>query len=325
MKRVRLGTLEVTSIGLGSAPLGGLFAPVSDADAEATIERAWSLGVRFFDTAPLYGFGLAERRLGGFLRRQRRDSFVISTKVGRLLRTGDGVTVNDDHYKGTPRARPQFDFSYDGVMRSVDESLGRLGLDRVDILLVHDPDDHYDAAVRGAFRALERLRDDGTVAAIGAGMNQSEMLARFAEAVPVDCFLLAGRYTLLDQGALTALFPICLAKNIGIILGGIYNSGILANPRAAPKFNYEDADAALVARALELDALCREHGTELKAAAIQFCMAHPAATVALQGARSADEVADNLAMAENPIPSAFWHALRRRGLVDVQAPLPDGA
>ena len=325
MKRVRLGTLEVTSIGLGSAPLGGLFAPVSDADAEATIERAWSLGVRFFDTAPLYGFGLAERRLGGFLRRQRRDSFVISTKVGRLLRTGDGVTVNDDHYKGTPRARPQFDFSYDGVMRSVDESLGRLGLDRVDILLVHDPDDHYDAAVRGAFRALERLRDDGTVAAIGAGMNQSEMLARFAEAVPVDCFLLAGRYTLLDQGALTALFPIRLAKNIGIVLGGIYNSGILANPRAAPKFNYEDADAALVARALELDALCREHGTELKAAAIQFCMAHPAATVALQGARSADEVADNLAMAENPIPSAFWHALRRRGLVDVQAPLPDGA
>ena len=325
MKRVRLGTLEVTSIGLGSAPLGGLFAPVSDADAEATIERAWSLGVRFFDTAPLYGFGLAERRLGGFLRRQQRDSFVISTKVGRLLRTADGVPVDDDHNKGTPRARPQFDFSYDGVMRSVDESLGRLGLDRVDVLLVHDPDDHYDAAVRGAFRALERLRDDGTVAAIGAGMNQSEMLARFAEAVPVDCFLLAGRYTLLDQDALTALFPLCLAKNIGIILGGIYNSGILANPRTAAKFNYEDADPTLVARALELDALCREHGTELKAAAIQFSMAHPAVTVALQGARSADEVADNIAMAEKLVPPAFWHELRRRGLVDARAPLPEGA
>jgi D-threo-aldose 1-dehydrogenase len=325
MKRVRLGTLEVTSIGLGSAPLGGLFTPVSDADAEATIERAWSLGVRFFDTAPLYGFGLAERRMGGFLRRQKRDSFVISTKVGRLLRTDDGVSVEDNHYKGTPRERPQFDFSYDGVMRSVDESLGRLGLDRVDILLVHDPDDHHDEAVGGAFRALQRLREDGTVAAIGAGMNQCEMLVRFAEAVPVDCFLLAGRYTLLDQGALTALFPICVEKNISIILGGIYNSGILANPHTAAKFNYEDADPALVARALELEALCRKHGTELKAAAIQFCRAHPAVTVALQGARSADEVADNLAMAEKPVPSAFWHELRRRGLVDARAPLPDGA
>lgn len=325
MDRVRLGTLDVTSIGLGSAPLGGLFAPVSDADAEATIERAWSLGVRFFDTAPLYGFGLAERRIGGFLRRQKRDSFVISTKVGRLLRTADGISADDDHYKGTPPARPQFDFSYDGVMRSVEESLARLGLDRVDILLVHDPDDHYDEAVGGAFRALGRLRDDGTVAAIGAGMNQSEMLVRFAEAAPVDCVLLAGRYTLLDQGALAALFPICLARSIGIILGGIYNSGILADPRTAPKFNYEDADPALVARALQLDALCREHGTELKAAAIRFCMAHPAVTVALLGARSADEIADNVAMAEKPVPTAFWHELRRRGLVDAQAPLPDGA
>src|SRR3954447_16821604 len=231
MKRSRLGSLDVTSLGLGSAPLGGLFTPVSDADAEATIERAWSLGIRYFDTAPLYGFGLAERRLGNFLRQQKRDSFAISTKVGRLLRSA-AAAAEDAHYKGTPAERPQFDFSYDGVMRSVDESLCRLGLDRVDVLLVHDPDDHYDDAVSGAWRALQRLRGDGTVKAIGAGMNQSEMLARFAEAVPVDCFLLAGRYTLLDQGALTTLFPICRAKSIGILLGGIYNSGILANPRA---------------------------------------------------------------------------------------------
>src|SRR5262249_16806176 len=161
-----------------------------------------------------------------------------------------------------------------------------------------------------------RLRDEGTVAAIGAGMNQSEMLVRFAEAVPVDCFLLAGRYTLLDQGALAALFPICFARNIGIILGGIYNSGILADPRAAAKFNYEDADAALVARAQEIDELCRRHGTALKAAAIQFCRAHPAVTVALQGARTADEAAENIAMAEREIPAAFWHELRARNLVD---------
>ena len=325
MKRARLANgLDVTSIGLGSAPLGGLFSPVSDADAHATLERGWSAGIRFYDTAPLYGFGLAERRLGAFLRQQKRDSYVISTKVGRLLRAPDGSAVEDDYYKGTQAERPVFDFSHDGVMRSVEESLGRLGLDRVDVLLVHDPDDHYDEAVSGAFRALQRLRADGTVKAIGAGMNQSEMLVRFAEAVPVDCFLLAGRYTLLDQGALDALFPVCQAKSIGILLGGIYNSGILANPGAGAKFNYEDADAALVARAIELDELCRKHGTELKAAALQFCMAHPAVTVAVLGARNAGEVADNIAMSEKTVPPAFWQELRSRNLVDACAPLPGG-
>ncbi|MDE5440255.1 aldo/keto reductase [Bradyrhizobium sp. CSA207] len=325
MERSRLGTFDVTSIGLGTAPLGGLFAPVSDADAEATIERAWSAGIRFYDTAPLYGFGLAERRLGAFLRQQPRESYAVSTKVGRLLRAPDGPAAEDDHYKGTPRERPVFDFSHDGVMRSVEESLARLGLDRVDVLLVHDPDDHYDAAVAGAFRALQRLRSDGTVKAIGAGMNQSEMLVRFAEAVPVDCFLLAGRYTLLDQGALDALFPVCATKNIGILLGGIYNSGILANPGAGAKFNYQDADAGLVARARELDELCRKHGTELKAAALQFCIAHPAVTVAVLGARNAVEVADNIAMSQSVVPPAFWQELRARKLVDARAPLPGGA
>src|SRR6476646_8683978 len=172
MKRARLAnSLDVTAIGLGSAPLGGLFSAVSDADAEATVAKAWSLGVRFYDTAPLYGFGLAERRLGNFLRQQKRDSFAISTKVGRLLRSA-AAAAEDAHYKGTPAERPQFDFSYDGVMRSVDESLGRLGLDRVDVLLVHDPDDHYDDAVSGAFRALQRRRADGTVTAIADGLHQ---------------------------------------------------------------------------------------------------------------------------------------------------------
>lgn len=326
MKKARLANnLDVTSIGLGSAPLGGLFSAVSDADAEATLAAGWSAGIRFYDTAPLYGFGLAERRLGAFLRQQPREAYAISTKVGRLLRAPDGAAVEDDHYKGVPALRPQFDFSYDGVMRSVEESLVRLGLDRVDVLLVHDPDDHYDAAVNGAFRALMRLRDDGTVKAIGSGMNQSEMLTRFAEAVPVDCFLLAGRYTLLDQGALDALFPVCAAKNIGILLGGIYNSGILANPHIGAKFNYQDADAALVARALALDALSRKHGTELKAAALQFCMAHPAVTVAVMGARNAAEVADNIAMSECTVPPAFWQELRAKKLVDARAPLPGGA
>ncbi|SEO14413.1 aldo/keto reductase [Bradyrhizobium sp. OK095] len=325
MQRSRLGSLDVTSIGLGTAPLGGLFAPVSDADAEATLAAGWSAGIRFYDTAPLYGFGLAERRLGAFLRQQPRASYVVSTKVGRLLRAPDGAAADDDYYKSGQRERPVFDFSYDGVMRSVEESLVRLGLDRVDVLLVHDPDDHYDEAVAGAFRALQRLRSEGTVKAIGAGMNQSEMLVRFAEAVPVDCFLLAGRYTLLDQGALDALFPVCAAKNIGILLGGIYNSGILANPHTGAKFNYQDADAALIARALALDELCRKHGTELKAAALQFCMAHPAVTVAVLGARNAGEVADNIAMSQATVPPAFWQELRAQNLVDARAPLPGGA
>jgi len=326
MERVRLGrsSLDVTRLGLGTAPLGGLFEPVRDDDAEATIATAWSRGMRYYDTAPLYGFGLAEQRLGAFLRRQPRDSYVISTKVGRLLRP-DAASGEDPHYKGVPPLRPQFDFSYDGVMRSAEESLNRLGLDRIDILLVHDPDDHEDDAVTGAFRALQKLRDDGSVKAIGAGMNQSEMLMRFAQAVPVDCFLLAGRYTLLDQGALTALFPICQQQNIAIILGGIYNSGILANPYGPAKFNYEDADSGLVARARELDGLCKQHGTELKAAAIQFCLAHPAVTVGLQGARTADEAADNIVMAQARIPDAFWRELRARNLVDPRAPLPGNA
>lgn len=327
MQKVRLGrsSLEVTRLGLGTAPLGGLFAPVSEEDAHATIAAAWARGVRLFDTAPLYGFGLAEQRLGRFLRNQPRDNYVISTKVGRLLRTQGAAAGEDPHYKVATDARPQFDYSYDGVMRSVEESLARLGLDRIDILLVHDPDDHYDAAVAGAFKALQRLRDDGSIAAIGAGMNQSDMLRRFAEAVPVDCFLLAGRYTLLDQEALTSLFPVCQSRNIGIILGGIYNSGILANPHGSAKFNYEDADVTLVARARELDALCRDHGTELKAVAIQFCLAHPAVTVALQGARSAQEAADNIALADRAVPPSLWRELRVRGLVDQRAPLPGDA
>jgi D-threo-aldose 1-dehydrogenase len=319
--------LKVTRLGLGTAPLGGLFEPVSDRQAEAAIEQAWSLGIRYYDTAPLYGFGLAERRLGAFLRSQPRDSFVLSTKVGRLLRRRDAPPKEDRHYKGTPEERPKSDYSHDGVLRSVEESLDRLGLDRVDILLVHDPDRHYDAAVSGAFKALERLRSERTIAAIGAGMNQHEMLQRFAEAVPVDCFLMAGRYTVLDHtSALESFMPLCQREGIGVILGGIYNSGILADPHAAPhgtpKFNYEDADPALVARAQELDALARAHGTSLKAAAIQFGLAHPATSCVLSGGRTAEEVAENAAMAEATVPAAFWRELRERRLVDDHAPLP---
>ena len=231
--------------------------------------------------------------------------------------------AEDAHYKGTSRERPVFDFSHDGVMRSVEESLTRLGLDRIDVLLVHDPDDHYDDAVAGAFRALQRLRADGTVKAIGAGMNQSEMFKCVAQAVAVR--LLPARRPLhaaRPERAGCAISGLPREEH-GILLGGIYNSGILANPHPGAKFNYQDADAALIARALELDELCRKHGTELKAAALQFCMAHPAGHRGLPcWARATPrEVSDNIAMSEKAVPQAFWQELRARKLVDARAPV----
>lgn len=314
--------LRITTLGLGTAPLGGLYQPVSDEAAEATIARAWDLGLRFFDTAPQYGNGLSERRLGSFLSGKPRDSYVLCTKVGRLLRRPAAAVGEDAYYKGTPPERPVFDFSYDGVMRSFEESLERLGTGRIDVLHIHDPDDHYDEAVAGAYRALDRLRSDGLIAAVGAGMNQSEMLADFARAGRFDCFLLAGRYTLLEQGALADFLPLCERQGVGVIIGGVYNSGILANPTLGAKFNYADADPALIARALELDEVCRRHDVPLKAAAIQFPAAHPAVASILTGARNEAEIVENEALFRHPIPSALWQELRERALIDPAAPTP---
>lgn len=324
---VQLGStrLRTTKLGLGTAPLGGLYEPVSDEAAEATIARAWDLGLRFFDTAPQYGNGLSERRLGRFLAGKPRNSYVLCTKVGRLLRRPARDLGEDAYYKGTPPERPVFDFSYDGVMRAFEESLERLGTGRIDVLHIHDPDDHYDAAVAGAYRALDRLRADGVIAAVGAGMNQSEMLSSFARAGRFDCFLLAGRYTLLEQGALRELLPLCEQQGIGIIIGGVYNSGLLANPAPGAKFNYTDADPALIARALELDTVCQRHGVPLKAAAIQFPAAHPAVATILTGARNEAEIIENEALFRHPIPPALWEELRARALIDPAAPIPAAA
>ncbi|MGL4961549.1 MAG: aldo/keto reductase [Inquilinus sp.] len=323
--RVGLGPtgLRVTRLGLGTAPLGGLYEPVSDALAEETIASAWDLGLRFFDTAPQYGNGLSERRLGRFLAGKPRDSYVLATKIGRLLRVPPQPEAQEDaFYKGTPPERPVFDFSYDGVMRSLEESLERLGVDRVDVLHIHDPDDHYDAAIAGAYRALDKLRADGVIGAVGAGMNQAEMLARFARDGVFDCFLLAGRYTLLEQRSLDDFMPLCQARGIGVIIGGVYNSGILANPNAGAKFNYQDADPALIARAQALDAVCRRHGVPLKAAAIQFPAAHPAVASILTGARNPAELAENEALFRHPIPADLWAELRAEGLIAPAAPTP---
>jgi D-threo-aldose 1-dehydrogenase len=293
-------------IGLGTAPLGGLFTAVDEETALATVDRAWERGVRFFDTAPLYGHGLAEQRLGQALSARPRDEFVLSTKVGRLLRADAPPAPDDAQWPGSPRLHPVFDFGYDATLRSLEESLERLGLDGVDIVLIHDPDDHLDEALSGAFRALARLRDEGVVKGIGAGMNTVEPLLRLAREGDFDHFLVAGRYTLLDRSAAPELLPLCLERGIDVIAGGVFNSGILAG---GSTFDYRPAPAELLERAQQLRAACERHGVPLVAAALQFPLRHPAVKVALTGARSPAEVDENLDAAAVPIPDELWSEL----------------
>ncbi len=264
--------------------------------------------MRFFDTAPLYGHGIAERRLGEVLRTKPRHEFVLATKVGRLLRAGAPPEPGQS-YVDVPPVNPVFDFSYEGVMRSVEESLERLGLDRIDVLHIHDPDDHHDEAISGAYRALDRLRTEGSIGAVGAGMNQAEMLVRFAREARFDCFLLAGRYTLLDRTGARELLPECVERGIGIIAGGVFNSGILANPRSGGTFNYAAAQPDVVARAQRLADTCERHGVELKAAALQFPLRHPAVSTVLTGCRSVAEVEENVRLFGAAIPEALWSEL----------------
>jgi D-threo-aldose 1-dehydrogenase len=311
----------VTLLGLGTAPLAGLFAEVPEEQALAVIERSWDAGIRFYDTAPLYGHGLAELRVGKALRDQPRNEFTLASKVGRLLRA-DAPPEPGQSFRGTPPVNPVFDFSYDGVMRSVEESRERLGIERIDILHIHDPDDHYDAALVGAYRALDRLRTDGVIGAVGAGMNQAEMLTRFAREANFDCFLLAGRYTLLDQVALKELLPVCLEKGVAIIAGGVYNSGILADPKPGAHYNYQAAPPELIERARRIGAVCARHGVPIKAAAIQFPLGHPAVTCVVVGCRSVAQLDESIAMFELPIPSAMWQELKHEGLLAPETPTP---
>jgi D-threo-aldose 1-dehydrogenase len=282
-------------IGLGTAPLGGLYAPVDDDTAWATLDRAWELGIRTFDTAPLYGSGLAERRLGAFLRAKRRDEFVLSTKVGRLLRPGASG------WEGA-----YFDFSYDGALRSLAESLGRLELDRVDVALVHDPDDHYQEALDGAFRALARLRDERTVRAVGIGMNQTALLARFAREADPDCFLVAGRYTLLDRSAKEELLPLCEERGIDVIAGGVFNSGVLAG---GSTFDYDTASSEIVQRVEQLRKTCARYEVPLAAAAVQYPLRHPVVKTVVVGCRTPAEVDEDLRLSVLDIPEALWEEI----------------
>ena len=335
-ERVALGRtgLEVTRLGFGSAPIGGLFSAVSDEAAIATVDRAWDLGIRTFDVAPLYGYGAAERRLGAALAGRPRADFVVSTKVGRLVRREDEIGRADEvdpqaidgredaFYVRSEPVRMVFDFSADGVRRSIDDSLGRLGLDRIDIALIHDPDDHWEAAIGQAYPALARLREEGVIRAVGAGMNQSAMLARFAREGDFDVFLLAGRYTLLDQEALVELLPLCQERGVAILMAGVMNSGVLADPKPGSHFNYVQADPAIVERARRLAAICEHHDVPLRAAAVQFPLAHPTATSVIAGVRRIEHLDEYPAFLRLPIPDDLWAELRAEALLDPAAPVP---
>jgi D-threo-aldose 1-dehydrogenase len=319
------GGLRVSALALGTAPLGNLFAPVAEEDAAATVGSALEAGLTYVDTAPHYGLGLAERRLGRLLAGVPRDRFVVSTKVGRLVRPlAPGETADPEGFADSPPARRVWDLSGDGVRRSLEESLERLGLDRVDILLLHDPDDHEREAYEQAFPALIELRDQGVVTAIGAGMNQAEMLTRFVRDRDIDVVLVAGRYSLLDQRALAELLPTCAARGTAVVVGGVFNSGLLADPRPGATFDYAPAPPELVDRAARLAEVCARHGTPLRAAALAFPFGHPAVTSVLVGARSAAEVQDAVACFEWPVPGELWAELVATGLLPADVPTPAG-
>ncbi|OIV36441.1 aldo/keto reductase [Mangrovactinospora gilvigrisea] len=313
---------------MGTAPLGNLYTEVPDEQARAALDTAWKLGVRYFDTAPHYGLGLAERRLGGALA-EHTEGAVVSTKVGRLLEpwpAGADVPPDDlaDGFAVPATARRVFDYSRDGVRRSVEESLRRLGRDRIDLALVHDPDDHMDEALATAFPALAELRDEGVVGAIGTGMNDAAKLARLVEGADIDAVLCAGRYTLLEQGALDALLPACERRGTSVVIGGVYNSGLLASPEppADATYNYAAAPPELLERARRIAAVCAAHGVTLPQAAVQFVQGHPAVAAVLVGVRSAAEAEAAADAFAARVPAALWAQLREQGLIREDAPPP---
>ncbi|MGJ5832304.1 aldo/keto reductase [Streptomyces ossamyceticus] len=321
--------VEVTELSYGAAGIGNLYRPVTDEEAAAAIDTAWDAGIRTFDTAPHYGLGLSERRLGEALRDRPRDTYTVSTKVGRLLvpadGAGDGAGDGDDLANGfavPATLRRVWDFSADGVRRSLEASLDRLGLERVDIVLLHDPDDHAEQALDEAYPALERLRGEGVVGAIGVGMNQSALPARFLRETDIDVVLLAGRYTLLEQEGLTELLPEAAARGRSVLIGGVLNSGLLTDPAPGATYDYAPAPEPVLDRARRLKAVTERHGVPLRAAALHFPLGHPAVASVLTGARSTDEVRDTVEQLRAPVPAALWDELRAEGLLAPDVPVP---
>lgn len=323
--------LALTRLGMGCAQMGGLYSPTSDSEARDAVDAAWELGVRYFDTAPYYGFTLSEHRLGAALRARPRDQFIVSSKVGRLMKPDASVRPGESGWAEPLPFRPHFDYSYGAIMRSHEESLQRLGMNRIDILFVHDIGrvthgdlhQHYwdQLTAGGGFRALEQLRSSGQVGAIGLGVNEWEVVHAAMQECALDCTLLAGRYTLLEQTSLSPLLEACARQGNAIVLGGPFNSGILAGSRM---FNYAEAPPEVLAKAAAIDAVCRQFDVPLAAAALQFPMAHPAVASCIPGARDLTQLRQNAAWFELPIPPALWQELKRCGLLDERAPV-DGA
>jgi D-threo-aldose 1-dehydrogenase len=326
-------------LGLGGAPLGNLFAPITASAAVATVGTAWASGCRSFDTAPHYGHGLSEHRLGEALRgltdpgAPPRDSFVLSSKVGRLLRPNPAAARNQHGYVDVLPFDQHWDYSADGVRRSLEDSLQRLGLARVDVAYVHD----CDAATHGlqaaavlrqvlteTLPALQRLKAEGLIGAIGLGVNDVAVVQAVLREAQLDALLLAGRYSLLDHSALPELLPQCAARGVHVALGGVFNSGILASGSrgATVNFNYAPAAQEWLERTARIEAVCEQHAVPLRAAALQFVMAHPAVEIVMLGARSAAEWRDAQAMARHPIAREFWLSLREAGLLPADAPTP---
>lgn len=327
--------VPLTRMGLGGAPLGNLFKAIPEEDAQATLQAAWDAGIRYFDTAPQYGLGLSELRFGQAIRRFGREGLTLSTKVGRILEDCAPDEVSAVAFVDTPQKRIVYDYSYEGVMRSHEASLLRLGIDHVDVLLVHDVDafthgsrEVADAKVRelfdrGGYRALEELKANGQVKAIGAGVNEWEVCEKLLGLGDFDCFLLAGRYTLLEQEALESFLPLCVQRDVAIILGGPYNSGILATGAIeGARYNYMPAPPPILDRVRRIEAACRDNGVSLIEAALQFVLGHPAVRTVIPGAIRPREVEANVALLERPIPETLWSDLKSAGLLRPDAPTP---
>ena len=324
--------LGLTSLGCGGTAMGNMYKAVSDDEAQATLRAAWDIGIRYYDTAPLYGHGLSEHRFGTAIRGFGKNAFLLSTKVGWRLYPARGADTGAGLFEGVPPFTRRLDYSYDGTMRSFEDSMQRLGIDQVDILLIHDCDrrnqgdefpTRFKEAMVGSYKALLKLREEGVVKAIGCGLNEWESCEAFARAGDFNCFLLAGRYTLLDQESLDSFLPLCAQRGIGIILGGPYNSGILITG-AVPGAYYDYAPVRpdIMERVRKIEAVCARHKVPLKAAALQFPLHHSVITSVIPGMRSPAEVRENLDLISQEIPLAFWQELRAEKLIRPEAPIP---
>ncbi|NJC73439.1 aldo/keto reductase [Planosporangium thailandense] len=324
---------EVTAISYGAAPIGNIFRPIVEADAQALIAHAWDAGVRYFDTAPMYGHGLSEHRLGHGLLHRDRDEFVISTKVGRTLVPRRRGTFDTGVWVDTAPFEAVFDYSYDATMRQVEDSLQRMCTDRVEIAFIHDIDAYthgpveapkrFAEAMEGSYKALLKLREEGVIRAIGVGVNEVEPLVAAAKQGDFDCFLVAGRYTLLDQDTLDEFLPICEERGIATVLGGVFNSGILATgATAGAKFNYSAAPQEVLTKVQRLQSVCERYGVPLGAAAVQFAAAHPTVASVCLGSRTIEQQQLGYDWFATEIPGELWADLRKEGLIREDAPTP---